>query len=1117
MSPEEIQKQINILEKDETLQNMIAQANARYILYNTSESRDNFPLYTIEDDKLNLLAFQYITLGCRLIENDFLHQGIVPLEKGASILEYVHGSQQVETHLGTYHSLIAAMSYYVCFQYSKSFILIRKIEASTPVAKLITLFLSREYTALQNEIYSMAVDERYTDEYLSKQEIGFESNSKIYEFTIARALNNFVHYFYSGDIELLSTAKSLLRSLKEIVEIQAEPDVWWVVRLLILITDGFAESSLWNTLSTYFNTTEGLVNKYIHSLTFKKNGVYELFITQRNALPTVLGNDDQGAIVSIPTSSGKTRIAEIAIVNCINEDIENKVLFIAPFRSLAYEVENSLDEIFSNIGIVTSHLYGGSLFSKLDEKVVEESNVIIATPEKAKAMLRGNSEILNQIKLVVVDEGHLLGGNKRLIVNEMFIEELRFHVKKNNGRFLLLSAVLPNAKDLSNWLTESDENVFTSTWRPSDERLGILEWNGNNVNLNWRSTDTERNSFNNNFIVREELPWQKRQRVAKFFPDSKNQAIANTAYRMSQFGPVLIFVGRKNSVFTIAREYEKCIKEPFIYKSDHDWKAFELACTEAYGADCEWLHFARLGVLCHNADLLADVRLPLERLMYKERPLVIIATSTLGQGVNLGVSSVIFSTLSQGNQGKLTHRDFWNIAGRAGRAFVDHEGKILVALETAGKNNLVLTGERDAIVEYFDKSKIDKAISGCLILIRAFKLTAQENGVNFDRLIELIADNNFAEIDSDTKGIEALLDYIDDSLLALHSENNDETDSLEWSDDHFRTSLAYLQAEHEKDIDSEEIISFFKARIKGIVKKVGTDSEKWKSIATSGIPLNSDLQIEDKMDELTDIVERYLIIGDSIDDKVTLLKNIEDAISDVNVIREESHISNDMDLIRQQWLRAEPLSEISKLNNAIAIVTKYYSFTLPWILNGIAKKMRLRELEDEAEVLEELAILAELGMPDLKSVKVYQAGIRSRSSAHEIGSLLDDDIIGNSLKACKRSLIGDAATLKMQLSAEAGQWIDLLARYSSSDKKRSVDVPDLVYDFAVDKANKLIAKNINGKQFLLSPDFNFIEEQVESDIDFSSVNDIEGVEFVHNQDSGLYEVIITNPNIVRKN
>ena len=73
--------------------------------------------------------------------------------------------------------------------------------------------------------------------------------------------------------------------------------------------------------------------------------------------------------------------------------------------------------------------------------------------------------------------------------------------------------------------------------------------------------------------------------------------------------------------------------------------------------------------------------------MRNDKPLVIISTSTLGQGVNLGVSTVIFSTLYQSGD-LITARDFWNIAGRAGRAFIDQEAKILIALDKSDISTL---------------------------------------------------------------------------------------------------------------------------------------------------------------------------------------------------------------------------------------------------------------------------------------------------------------------------------------------------------------------------------------------------------------------------------------------
>ncbi|SFT71667.1 DEAD/DEAH box helicase [Algoriphagus locisalis] len=1117
MTIDQIQKKLDRIEKDSTLQNLIAQANARYILYNTSEKVENFPKYTIKDDKLNLLAFHYLNIGCRFIEKENLKDGLYPLEKGASILENVHGSPEVRTKLGNYYGLISALSYYVCFQYSKAFILIKKVENDTIISKIVSLFLARNYHQIIEIINNMMVDENYLDENLSQNENELESSKYIYEITISKSLNNFIKYFYTGDKRLLELAKSNLTTLKEIAEIKNEPDVWWIIRLLIIITDGISEASLWNSLERHFEISSGLARDYIQSLTYKKyGGIYELFITQRKSLPKVLNEENTGCVVSIPTSSGKTRIAEIAILDCITKNEEGKVLYIAPFKSLAYEIENSLDEIFHNIGVSVSHLYGGSLFSKLDEKLIDESDVIIATPEKAKAMLRGNNEILNQIKLVVIDEGHLLGADKRLIVNEIFYEELRYFIKQNNGRFLILSAVLPNAEDLAEWLTNSHDSVFRENWRPSDERLGILQWNGSSVDLNWRSTDTERNSFNPRFVISEEQPLKPRQRKVRFFPENKNQAIASTAYKLRTFGPVLIFVGLKASVFVMAREYDKCLSDEseFIFKNHNDWKAFELACIESYGEESEWLYFARKGILCHNSDLLSDVRLPLERLMSREKPRVIIATSTLGQGVNLGISTVIFSTLYQAGD-LITSRDFWNIAGRAGRAFIDHEGKILVTLDTVGKTNRTISKELNLISSYFDKAKIDKAQSGCLELIKILKSVATSNDISFENLIELIADNRISEIHENTEAINNALDWIDDGLLSLHNINSTDN-NFDWTDDYFRSSLAFIQAEQTEGITGNEVIQFLKARTKGIITKVGDDREKWNSIIKSGIPLNSDLQIEDKLDLLIYIIREYLSNEINIDTKIKLLKDIEDEINEINVLSNELIESTNRAEIRERWLKAIPLAEIASLDHATSIVTKYYSYSLPWVLNGISKKLKNRELVEEAETIEELSILAELGLPNLVSVKIYQSGVRSRSSAYEISGLYDEELWDKSIKFYKNDLIKNIEEYQPSLSPEAHQWLVLLSKFSKRETTVLKPISNFTFGDQHNYTKRLVAKIINGKQYLISLDFKIIEDVSESDIDFSSVNDTIGVYFDFDEEDEVWKMTNLNPYLTFK-
>ena len=387
-----------------------------------------------------------------------------------------------------------------------------------------------------------------------------------------------------------------------------------------------------------------------------------------------------------------------------------------------------------------------------------------------------------------------------------------------------------------------------------------------------------------------------------------------------------------------------------------------------------------------------------------------------------------------------------------------------------------------------------------------------KNGLSFDTLINLLADNRISEIGGQSDEIKDRLDWIDDSLLSLHNSNNFEGNELEWVDVHFTKSLAYLQTQYYEDITGDEVIKFVKARITGITKKVGTKKENWENVVSSGIPLNSDLQIEERIDGVIDFVRSYIAGNQTLEDHVSLLENIEKTINNINVLKEDAKSSVDAREIRKKWLSGVSMSNITQHNNAIAIITKHYSFNLPWVLNGISKKMKNKGLITESDVIEELAILVELGLPNLKSVKIYQAGIRSRSSACEIANLYKDDLWEMSIKTYKQDLITRADYYKTQVSENAASWIDLLVTFSKREFFKIKKVPDFVYGEVHKSTQRLIARRINNEQYLLSPDFSITNKiEKNSEIDFSEVNDLNGIYFDYDEKEENWKMVCVNP------
>ena len=1117
-------KKIEEYDSDKYLQNQIAQLNARYILFNTNEDKDNFPNYKLKEDNLTLLGFQYLNLGCRLAESDLLEEASGTLEKGAEILEYIYGSSNNEINNRDYHVLIASLAYYSGFQYSKSFILIQKAKGDTIISSLVSLFLKRDFTQLQNLINEILVLKDYTSLDKSKKVNRKTLPIRIYEIVTAKSLGKLVAYLNFGTRSLLKDAREDLQTLKDIAETREEPDIWWVLRLLLIIIEGVEKASFWNVLGGYYEDFPLLAQKYIYSHVFSRyTKIHEFFSTQRKALEQVINKDD-GLIVSMPTSSGKTRIAEVGILDCKIKHPDSKILFIAPYRSLAFEIENDLERVFISTGIMVSQLYGGSLFNKIDEKIIEETDVIIATQEKAKALLRSNSEIIKSIKLIILDEGHLLGDNDRYIRSELLIEELKYNIEKNEGKFILLSAVLPNPEELSNWLTFSDENVYKNNWRPSEERLGILEWTGKRVNLNWQSADDERDSFNKNFVVSEKLPRVKYQKKDKFFPNDKNEAIAITAHKLYTFGPVLVFVGIKNSCFTIARAYLKVLGsdvEDFTWKNQNNWKAFELSCMEFDGEHSKWLMYARKGIICHNADLPDNTRIALERLMRTEKPYIIIATSTLGQGVNLGVSSVIFSTLFQpqgANQVPIEHGDFWNIAGRAGRAFVDHEGKILIALDKT-KSSWHTTRDVKLIEGFFDKSNINHVQSGLLATIKYLKyLSLRFTGLDFNHFLQLISENTFDSLPSMAEDIIVeKLDLIDDTLLTLHKYlGSEESLDVSWVEDYFRKSLAYLQiSKDNEEISKKEFIKIIKHRVKGIVKSVGVDKANWQKHIGSGIPLQSDLKIEEQLDEIIGLITEFIASDDySINNKITLLTKIETLINHVPVISEAYLVNEDLELIRTLWLLGDSMTEINKIEGSQRIIKEHFSFKLPWILNGVARKLDNKDNEVASEILQELSILVETGLPNLTAVKIYQAGIRSRSASIEIAELFPDDSWKLSINFYKTKIFRNAEKIKSRVSDNTIKWIELFQTYNLKHTRTIGNIEPFKIKRLKGWNGQLIPKNINGEGYLISTDLAVIYPiRKIKDRDFSEVLNTDGISFHKNPDDSLWILDNKNPNI----
>lgn len=1086
------------------IENLITQTDARRILQEVRENPENYPNFdSALTEKATYIAYTLVSCGCSLIENEDVGtaEGLVVLEKAGKILSDAFKFNPDEIETKNYNLLIAGMSLYAAKQYSRAFIVLHNIDVDFSVGQIIISFIKKDFGSMlqiaSNVLFTQGpeqLDLRDFDEWVISHEI-------------ARCFYIVMDFIYTGNQDNFSLIKDILEKLLALSSESALTLYWIIIRLLRIIFSTFQATSLWSILPPLL-PAKYITEKYIRLLSGFRSPVTEIWPSQITALPLAIG-DNSGAVINLRTSGGKTRIAEIAILKTLSTHLLSKVLYLAPFRSLAFEIEQSLSRTFGPLGFTVSQLYGGSTANVTDFELINQSRIIIATPEKAKALIRCGSGLEEEVKLIVVDEGHLLGAEERHIKNEMFFTHIKEFASRNQIRMLLLSAVLPNAEDLAQWITSDSNLVAKSEWKPALERLGLLLWDGNRVRLEWKS---EGEPFNPNFIQKGPLGFGRRRNP---FPNDKNEAVAATAVRLAQNGTVMIYSARANSINGLAKDTLLALGEhPEDYLWDESlWNVFESVCSEELGDDDIVLIAARKGVICHNNRLPTLVRIAIERLMRSKPPRIIIASSTLGQGVNVGISTVIVSTPYQNDQ-VISKRDFWNICGRAGRAFSDVEGKILYAIDTT-RSQWHVNKDRQLAQNYFDNRQMEKVRSGLLAALMTICRIANRTGTDLTLLVETIA-NDFIEgkIDNDfSEWLNSIFDYIDDGLLAMHEDFSTDDLDINWIDDVFRNSLALIQTEIENE---ETYLALLKARTTALLRRIPNRSDR-KKLISSSVPLSVSQSMLDDIEFFRDLALTFIQSSVGENDDIQLIDNIireleiwstQKAHNLMNTVPQQTALDN----MRRPWISGNSLASIMTIEQDAGEISKdYYGFTLPWIIHAISQLFDHEIEENVVQLYTSLAMFVELGLPNSEAVNIYMAGVRSRSAALELSAF---SIFKNkSISDIKQALL-DFSALEHALSESSRVWIELLSESAKTQAPKKVSFPNFTWK-KHNLPDKLYVRVVNGEYFLTSGDGYFYEKVKSTDsLPFSKIANITGLFFAYENDS--WQLRSFNPRILVK-
>lgn len=459
-----------------------------------------------------------------------------------------------------------------------------------------------------------------------------------------------------------------------------------------------ASNAIWN--GTAFNDKLKQLCKLKSEM-----GLLELLPSQKDAISKRFFDVAANAtVLQMPTSAGKTLLAEFYIVVTRSLLPQSKIVYVVPSRALVNQVYHDLRIDLSSLNLNVEKISSVNEIDPSENTFLkaDDIDILVSTPEKMDLLIRRNHPSVDNVSLFIIDEAHMISSGERGARLELLMAILRR--ERPNAKFLLLSPFLPGDRTaIQEWL--GGGNTIEVDWKPS-EKLVI------GINATKIKTTTEfilspyAAPYKENYIIEHELSQSFKTR-------GKNNVLEYVCKKYAQKEKTLLILCQgRTSANNIAKSISDILGLSDIF--DTDIQLVQKYLEEEIGCSTLFSQLLSKGVAIHHAGLSDETKLLIEHLIREKHIQYVCATTTIAEGVNFPVSSVYFDTLYKGQSKKenlLTSNDFWNIAGRAGRTMVDDYGKIILPFNSKGNRQKaidIVQKSAEELVSVLSKLFIDR-------------------------------------------------------------------------------------------------------------------------------------------------------------------------------------------------------------------------------------------------------------------------------------------------------------------------------------------------------------------------------------------------------------------------